>query len=86
MSRYCWGGHRCVPAAPPVVVPAGVAASPSSSSELEGPSQEEQKGKYISKELLLPLVKHVKINMDFPEDEVPDTSSGSPLLRFIPWS
>ncbi|KAJ1107238.1 hypothetical protein NDU88_004631 [Pleurodeles waltl] len=69
-------------AVPPVVVPAGVAASPSSSSELEGPSQEEQKGKYISKELLPPLVKHVKMNMDFPKDEAPDTSSGSLLHQF----
>ncbi|KAJ1193373.1 hypothetical protein NDU88_002671 [Pleurodeles waltl] len=65
-----------------IVVPAGVAASPSSSSKLEGPSQEEQKGKYISKKLLPPLVKHVKLSMDFPEDEVPDTSSGSLLHQF----
>ncbi|KAJ1185628.1 hypothetical protein NDU88_002418 [Pleurodeles waltl] len=65
-----------------VVVTAGVAASPSSSSELEGPSQEEQKDKYISKELLPPLVKHVKMNMDFPENEFPDTSSGSLLRQF----
>ncbi|KAJ1192157.1 hypothetical protein NDU88_001469 [Pleurodeles waltl] len=52
------------------------------SSELEGPSQEEQKGKYISRELLPPPVKHVKVNMDFPEDEVPDTPSGSLLCQF----
>ncbi|KAJ1214412.1 hypothetical protein NDU88_002031 [Pleurodeles waltl] len=52
-----------------------------SHSELKGPSQEEQKGKYSSKELFPPLVKHVKMNMDFPEDEVPDTS-GSVLRQF----
>ncbi|KAJ1109605.1 hypothetical protein NDU88_006965 [Pleurodeles waltl] len=69
-------------AVPPVVVPAGAAASPSSSSELEGPSQEEQKGKYISRELLPPVVKYVKVNMDFPENEVPDTSPGSLLQQF----
>ncbi|KAJ1169806.1 hypothetical protein NDU88_001696 [Pleurodeles waltl] len=49
-------------AVPPVVVPAGAAASPSSSSELEGSSLEEQKGKYISRDLLPPLVKYVPIH------------------------
>ncbi|KAJ1216104.1 hypothetical protein NDU88_003710 [Pleurodeles waltl] len=53
-----------------------------SHSELEGPSQEEKKVKYISRDLLPPLVKHVKVNMDFPGDEVPDNASGS-LLRQI---
>ncbi|KAJ1191007.1 hypothetical protein NDU88_000324 [Pleurodeles waltl] len=71
-SALCgWGGFwiaAFVPAVPPVVVPAGAAASPSSTSELEGPSPDEQKGKYISKELL--------------PDEVPDTSSGSLLRQF----
>ncbi|KAJ1185825.1 hypothetical protein NDU88_002612 [Pleurodeles waltl] len=67
---------------PPFAVTAGVAVCTSSSSELEGPSQEEQKGKYISKELLPPLVKHVRMNMDFPDVEVPGTSSGSLLCQF----
>ncbi|KAJ1207487.1 hypothetical protein NDU88_002878 [Pleurodeles waltl] len=67
---------------PPVVVPAGVAASTSSSSELEGPSPEEQKSKYVSKELLPPLMKRVKLNMDFPDVDVPDPFSGSLLHKF----
>ncbi|KAJ1141180.1 hypothetical protein NDU88_007515 [Pleurodeles waltl] len=67
---------------PPVVAPAGAADSRSSSLELEGPSPEEEKCKSISRDLLPPMVKHVKVNMDFPEDEVPDTSSGSLLRQF----
>ncbi|KAJ1148663.1 hypothetical protein NDU88_001491 [Pleurodeles waltl] len=52
---------------------------------MEGPLPEEQKGKYIPRELLPPLLKHFKVNMDFPADEVPDTSdtsSGSLLHQF----
>ncbi|KAJ1182922.1 hypothetical protein NDU88_008099 [Pleurodeles waltl] len=70
---------RRVSVAPSVVVSA--AASTLLSSELEAPSREEQKGKYISKEFLPPLVKHVKMNMDFPDMDVPDTS-GSLLRQF----
>ncbi|KAJ1203006.1 hypothetical protein NDU88_006801 [Pleurodeles waltl] len=64
------------------MVPAGAADSPFSSSELVGPSPQKQKSKYISRDLLPPLVKHVKVNMDFPEYEVSDTSSGSLLRQF----
>ncbi|KAJ1160858.1 hypothetical protein NDU88_001350 [Pleurodeles waltl] len=75
--RFCLGAwHRGR------AVSCSLADGPLGGSELEGPSQEEQKGKYISWELLPPLVKHVKVNMDFPEDEVPDTSSGSLLHQF----
>ncbi|KAJ1211077.1 hypothetical protein NDU88_006439 [Pleurodeles waltl] len=65
-----------------MLVPSGVAASTSSSSEVEGPSLEEQMGKYFSRELLPPLMKHVKLNMDFPEVDVPETLSGYILCQF----
>ncbi|KAJ1137458.1 hypothetical protein NDU88_003856 [Pleurodeles waltl] len=47
-----------------------------------GSSPEEQKGKYISRDSLPDLVKHVKVNMEFSDDEAPDTSSGSLLHQF----
>ncbi|KAJ1126365.1 hypothetical protein NDU88_004773 [Pleurodeles waltl] len=63
-------------------VPVPEVDSHSSGSEEEGRSPEEQKGKYISRDLLPDLVKHVKSNMGFPEEELPDTSSGALLRQF----
>ncbi|KAJ1213289.1 hypothetical protein NDU88_000927 [Pleurodeles waltl] len=45
-------------------------------------SLEDLKGKYISNDMLSGLTHHLKENMGFLEDEVPETSSGSLLRQF----
>lgn len=52
----------------------------SSGDEAEGLGDSEHKGKYIDRDMLAGLLRHVKSNMGFPDDEAPSTSGG-PLLR-----
>ncbi|KAJ1114557.1 hypothetical protein NDU88_002792 [Pleurodeles waltl] len=59
-----------------------VQSSQSSGSEEEGPGLDEQKRKYISREMLPYLIGHVKANMGFTDDEVLHTPSGFLLHQF----
>ncbi|KAJ1212690.1 hypothetical protein NDU88_000345 [Pleurodeles waltl] len=80
------------PAQQVMLDPAGLEWRPSSlgspalqslqSSEEEGPGHEEQKGKYIAQDMLPDLIRHVKANIEFPDEEVSDRSSGSLLCQF----